>query len=142
MSRDNDRNTFHMEHNTAGGDLDTKRSSFSCERPILITAVAFIGENPSNDDTDTVAIDVSYSTDGFSSSDVEVATLAAAEFNDSDNDVGTLRTVIDVALTAAQIAGGTAGVRVPAGAVVEVTGTTTGASPDMRYAVSVEWISL
>ena len=143
MSRDNDRSLFHFEHNSAGGDLDTKRSSFTVERPILVTAVKMIPENQSDTDSDTLAIDVSYSTDGFSSSDVEIAAAAATEYNDTDNDTYTpLRSAVDIALTAAQIASGTAGVRVPSGAVVEVTGTLSGSPADTRYAVIVEYITL
>lgn len=145
MSRDNDRNIYVFQHNSAGGDLDTDRESFSLERPILVTAVKFIGENPSDTDGDTTAIDVSYSTDGFSSSDVEIAALAAQEYNDTTRhaNFGTAdRTAVDIALTTASIETGTAGVRVPAGAVVEITATNTGAGADTRFAVVVEYIVL
>ena len=142
--RDNDRSIFVARHNSAGGDLDTDRKSFFNSRPILVVAVTFVGENPSDTDTDTTAIDVSYSTDGFSSSDVEIAALAAQEYNDTDQHAqfGTDRDAADIALTAASIASGTEGVRVPAGAVVEVTMTNTGAGADTRYNVVVEYITL
>lgn len=144
MSRDSDRHIFVARHNSAGGDLDTDRKSFFNERPILITAVTFLSENPSDTDTDTTAIDVSYSTDGFSSSDVEVAAISAQEYNDTDvhAQFGSLRQSKDIALTAASLAANTTGVRVPAGAVVEVTGTNVGAGADTRYVVVVEYIVL
>ena len=142
MSRDNDRNIYVFTHNSAGGDLDTDRESFSLERPIKVMAVKFIGENPSDTDGDTTAIDVSYSTDGFSASDVEIAALAAAEYNDTDNDIGTLRTAVDIALTTASLDADGVSVRVPANAVVEVTGTNVGAGADTRYAVVVEYVVL
>lgn len=142
MSRDNDRHLFVFRHNSAGGDLDTDVESFSCERPIKVVAVKFIGENPSDTDGDTTAIDVSYSTDGFSSSDVEIAALAATEYNDTDNDIGAVRTAVDIPLTTASLDSDGVSVRVPAGAVVEVTGTNVGAGADTRYTVVVEYIVL
>lgn len=145
MSRDNDRSIYVFEHNSAGGDLDTDKETFSLERPILVTAVKFIGQNPSDTDTDTTAIDVSYSTDGFSSSDVEIAALAAQEYNDTTRHAqfGTAdRVAVDIPLTIASLDTGTSGVRVPAGAVVEVTGTNVGAGADTRYFVVVEYIVL
>ncbi|MCR4376074.1 MAG: hypothetical protein NUW22_14620 [Acidobacteria bacterium] len=143
MSRDNDIHTFVKEYNSAGGDLDTAVASFTCERPIIVKAVTFIGNNPSDTDSDTTAIDVSYSTDGFSSSDVEIAALAAQEYNDTTRHAqfGTAdRTAVDVPLTTASLTAGLdTGVRVPAGAVVEVTLTNTGAGADTRYSVAVQY---
>jgi hypothetical protein len=148
MSRDNDRSVWVVRHNSAGGDLDTDRDSFVCSRPIVVTAVTFIGENPSDTDGDTTAIDVSYSTDGFSSSDVEIAALAAQEYNDTTRHAqfGTAdRTAVDVPLTAASVnleSNQIDGVRVPAGAVVEITLTNVGAGADTRYNVAMEYIVL
>lgn len=139
MSRDNASNVVVFEHNSAGGDLDTSVKLFAHERPILVTAVGFIGVNPSDTDADTTAVDVSYDPNTL---DVEIAALAAAEFNDTDNDIGTLLTRVDIALTAASLATGTTGVRVPAGLVVAVTMTNTGAGADTRYFVVVEYIVL
>lgn len=145
MSRDNDRHIYVFEHNSAGGDLDTDVEHFSVERPIKVVAVKFIGENPSDTDTDTTAIDVSYSTDGFSSSDVEIAALAAQEYNDTTRHAqfGTAdRVAVDIPLTAASLDSDGATVRVPAGAVVAITGTNVGAGADTRYRVVVEYLVL
>lgn len=142
MSINHARQLFVAEHNSAGGDLDVDVQSFRHSRAIFVTDVAFVGQNPSDTDGDTTAIDVSYSTDGFSSSDVEVAALAAQEFNDTDNDIGTLRTPVTVPLTSATSFNGVTGVQVPAGAVVEVTTTNVGAGVDTRHSVIVEYIVL
>lgn len=142
MSVNHGRQVFVAEHNSAGGDLDTDRQSFRFSRPIFVVDVTFIGENPSDTDTDTTAIDVSYSTDGFSGSDVEIAALAAQEFNDTDNNIGTLRTAVNVPRTSTTTYNGVAGVLVPAGAVIEVTTTNVGAGVDTRHSVVVEFFVL
>lgn len=144
MARDNDVQLFVARHNSAGGDLDTDRKSFFNTRPILIKAVTFVGENPSDTDTDTTAIDVSASTDGFSSDDNEIAALAAQEYNDTDvhAQFGTDRQGQDIPLTTTSLATGTEGVRVAAGSVVEVTMTNVGAGADTRYNVIVEYVVL
>lgn len=113
-------------------DPDVKKESVTFTRPVKVEAVKLIGGNPADADGDTLAVDVSYSTDGFVSSDVEIAAVAAAEYNDTDDDllggIGT-RKAINVPLTAAsQGADGT--VRVPANAVIEGTLTWTGAPAD------------
>ncbi len=126
---------FVVHSDTAAG-LDTHRESYSLTRPHMITEVYVIGENPADADADTIAVDVSYSEDGFSSDDNEVAAKAAGEFNDTDNDLGTLRTRIPIPLSS--LTAGTRGRRVPAGAVVEVTITWTGAPADGRATVGVE----
>ncbi len=141
MARDNDRSLAIFEHNSAGGDLDTAVKCFVNERPILVTAVSFIGVNPSDTDGDTTAIDVSYDPNTL---DVEIAALAAQEFNDTDEHAqfGTNLARADIALTTASLAANTLGVRVPAGLVVVVTMTNTGAGADTRYFVVVEYIVL
>ena len=144
MARDNDRSIFVARH-SAGGDLDTDRKSFYNSRPIIVTDVTFVGENPSDTDGDTVAIDVSASADGFSSDDNEIAALAAQEYNATDRHAqfgAADRDAVDIALTTASIAAGMAGVRVAAGSVVEVTMTNVGAGADTRYMVIVEYITL
>lgn len=117
--------------------VDTHVTSFTFTRPVLVSAVKIIPKLPLDTDGDTVAVDVSYSTDGFSSSDVEVAALAATEFNDTDNDIGTIRTSVDVPLTTASADDGIGQVRIPADAVTEITITATGASADGIVEVEV-----
>ena len=140
MRRDNDRSIFTLWHDTSDvADIIVGR--FSIERPIKIFAVGLVGGNPASTDADTYALDVSYSTDGFSSSDVEVAALAAAEYNDTDDtgSIGT-RTRFDVSLTAASLDGDGVSVRVPASAVVEVTSTWNGTVGDGEVQVVVEYV--
>lgn len=127
MARNNDRITLVHRSDTAI-DPDASTRYFTLDRPMLINAVKVVPVNPADADSDTIAIDVSYSTDGFSSSDVEIAALAALEFNDTDNDLGDLYTAVDIPLTATSTVDGR--VRVPAGAVVRTTVTWTGAPAD------------
>ena len=127
MARDNDRITLTHRSDTAI-DADASTRYFPLDRPMLITKVAVVPVTPADADSDTIAIDVSYSTDGFSSSDVEVAALAAVEYNDTDNDLGTAFTAVNIPLTAASTVDGR--VRVPAGAVIRTTITWTGAPAD------------
>ena len=127
MARDNDRITLPHRSDTAI-DADVSTRYFTLDRPMLVTDVAVVPVNPADTDGDTVAIDVSYSTDGFSSSDVEIAALAAVEYNDTDNNLGTNFTAVDIPLTSSSVVDGR--VRVPAGAVIRATVTWTGAPAD------------
>lgn len=129
MARDNDRISLNLRSDTAI-DADATVRYFTLDRPMLVTAVSVIPVNPADADGDTVAFDVSYSTDGFSSSDVEVAAKAAVEFNDTDNNLGTLLVPLDVPLTTASLASGSSTVRVPADAAIRLTTTWTGAPAD------------
>lgn len=118
------------------------KKSFTSTRPIKVTALKFVGFNPSETDGDTTAIDLSYSTDGFSSSDVEIAALAAVEYNDTDKTIGTNRTSINIPLTTAALDADGVTVRVPANAVIEMTITCTGAPADINFSVCMEYIPL
>ena len=133
MSRSSDKIYFHLRSDTAI-DADVTTRYFSITRPVMIDAVRVIPVNPADADTDTVALDVSYSTDGFNSSDVEVAALAAVEYNATDPDLGgtdaTGLMPYEVPLTAASLEASGMGVRVPAGAVLRLTVTWTGAPAD------------
>lgn len=128
MSRDNDLSFFHVRLDMTDQTVDTHVVNFTCPRPIKVTAVKWVPGLPLDTDSDTIAIDVSYSTDGFSSSDVEIAALAAVEFNDTTNTFDVDQSE-DVALTTASV-DDVGEVRVPADAVVQVTVTSTGASAD------------
>lgn len=116
--------------------VDAHIENITFDRPVEITAVKIVPGLPLDTDTDTIAVDVSYSTDGFSSSDVEVAAHAAEEFNDTTNDLGTLYTSVDVPLTTANT-NDVGTIRVPAGAVIRATLTSTGASADGFFDVVV-----
>lgn len=139
MSRDNDRTVFSTHSDTADGNF-VKVEYFPVDRPFLVQGVSVIGGNPADADGDTVAIDVSYSTDGFSSSDVEVAVDAAAEYNDTDNDQGySVAQETDLTLTAANVNENSV-VRVPAGAVIRHTVTWTGDPADGALTLSTKGV--
>lgn len=139
-------NVFRAEHNSAGGDLDTDTEYFSVSRPYRITAVRFLGSNPSDTDTDTTAIDVDVSNDGFVADTVEVATLAAQEYNDTTRHTqfGTVDgKAVDVPMKAAALLGNPpVGVRVAAGWTTRILMTNVGAGADTRYFVEVEYVVL
>ena len=140
MPSDGERHLFITEFNTAGGDLDTKVGIMYNERPILVHAVTFVPINPNDTDGDTIAFDVSASTDGFSSDDNEIAVAAAVEWNDTDNpSYPTNRVGYDIPLTTASLATGSSFVRVAAGSVVAATITITGAPADSRGYLVVEY---
>lgn len=128
MSRDNDLNYFHVRLDMTDQTVDTHIVNFTCPRPIKVSAVKAVPGLPMDTDGDTIAVDVSYSTDGFSSSDVEIAALAAIEFNDTTA-WETTYTSVDIPLTTAND-DSVGEIRVPADAVVRVTVTSTGASAD------------
>jgi len=143
MSRDSEEQVFSFEHNSAGGDLDTDTHYLSFVRPFLVTKVTFIGSNPSDTDSDTTAIDVDYCEDaaGWGGTIVEIASLAAQEYNDTTRHAqfGTVDGLpVDIPLKAAALVGNPAlGVRVPAGAAIRVLCTNVGAGADTRYFVQV-----
>lgn len=128
MSRDNDQVVL-MRGRWDATDYatDTHIECVTFERPVKVQAVKIIPYVALDTDGDTLAVDVSYSTDGFSASDVEIAAHAAEEFNTTDNTVGTLKTAVDVPLTAATV-DSMGEVRVPADAVIQLTITATGSS--------------
>jgi hypothetical protein len=126
-----------VHSNTASG-VFTEIQDFTCSRAVIVYACSVIGGNPADADGDTVAVDWSYSTDGFSASDVEIANDPAAEYNDTDNTQGYLAgRVTDVPLTSANT-GPTGTVRVPGGAVIRATVTWTGSPADGRLTTQLE----
>lgn len=129
MSRDNDLVMLRARLDMTDQTVDTHIENFTWPRPFKVTAVKIIPGLPLDTDTDEVAVDVSYSTDGFSSSDVEIAAHASEEFNDTTNSLGTTYTSVDVPLTTASL-DSMSEVRVPADAVIRVTITATGSSAD------------
>lgn len=128
MSRDSSTVLMRARLDMTDQTVDTHIENITFTRPVKISAVKAIPGLPLDTDTDTVAIDVSYSTDGFSSSDVEVAALAAIEFNDTTA-WETPYTSVDIPLTTATL-DSVDEVRVPADAVIRVTITAAGASAD------------
>lgn len=150
MSRERDINVFRLTHDSAGGDLDTDSEYFSCSRPILVRKVTFLGVNPSDTDGDTTAITVDYSAANDGTYGVNIATLAAQEYNDTDVHAqfggAAAKTAfgiaVDVPMTAAALAASPPGVRVPAGCPVRIVATNVGAGADTRFSVEVEYTVL
>ena len=139
-----DVHTVHTD--TQSGDF-TVANSYTLSRRHLIRSVKVIGHNPADADGDTLALDISYSTDGFSSSDVEVAAVAAAEYNDTDNAFNgglTAEVPSSVTLTAANTStwGDDTVTEVPANANVKTTITWTGAPADGSASVVIERVML
>lgn len=129
MSRDNDLSCIQVRLDMTDQTVDTHVVDFTCPRPVKVTAVKLVPGLPLDTDGDTIAVDVSYSTDGFSSSDVEVAALAAVEYNDTTSTGFTTHVSKDIPLTAAS-QDDVGEVRVPADATIKTTITSTGASAD------------
>lgn len=129
MSRTNDLTYFHTRLDMTDQTVDTHIANFSCPRPFEVTEVVWVPGLPMDTDTDSVAFDVSYSTDGFSSSDVEICAMASTEFNDTTNTFTLYTQQTVAALTTANV-DAVGVIRVPADAVIRCTITTTGASAD------------
>jgi hypothetical protein len=133
MSRASDQYPLTVHSNTGSGVyVETVDFFVPSDRAVIVHSAQVIGGNPADADGDTVAIDWSYSTDGFSMSDVEIAVDAAAEYNDTDNTQAyASANETELTLTSGSTqADGT--VRVPGGAVIRGTVTWTGSPADGR----------
>ena len=142
MSRAAETMIHAVKSNTLTGQFVVS-DSFVHPKKCLIKSVTVVGHNPADADGDTVALDISYSTDAFSSSDVEVAAIVAVEYNDTDNTAAIVaETPKDIALTPAAVStvGGDSVVELPAGANLKTTITWTGSPADGSIDVLIEYI--
>ncbi len=123
MARHGGRNVERFAPGAASA-ASTQVTYFATDRALIARSLQLIGVNPAAADGDTLSVVVDYSTNGFSAT-TAVGTVAAAEYNDTDN------TLALTALTANEkIADGSfTNARIPAGATVRIrqiwTGTVT-----------------
>jgi len=137
MSRSTDKTVLTAKSDTLGGRF-VETADFYLPETFLVESIQIIGRNPADGDGDTVALDVSTSSDGFAANDVELAADAAAEYNDTDNTQAFVTGVPQpMTLTGVTLIDSDGNIRVPSGNIIRTIITWTGSPADGALSVAV-----
>lgn len=117
----------------AASAASTQVMYFSCQDPIMLRSLQLIGINPAAADADTLSVVIDYATDG--STFTACGTVAAAEYNDTDNTMALVALVPNEKIDADSWTVN----RVPANALIRTRVIWTGTVTDGQIATSLTY---